>query len=156
MSLNALALDIALNTGFAINANGKTLYGSIDLKPFKADLGRMGDFFEAHLLSLIDLHGLEYIVLEPPFGRSTSVDHIRGLVFLCEKIAVQKGLQRRFYKAGEWRKVILEHAPRTSGAAKKAVLAWCRDAGFKPANTDESDAIGLLTCALIREGKGTP
>lgn len=150
--MNALALDIAKNTGFAISAGGRTLYGSIDLSPFMTDYGKMGDYFEAHILSLIDLHDLECIVMEPPFGNSPSVTHIRGLVFLTEKICVQKGIKRRFYKAGEWRKAILkDKAPRRSAAAKKAVMAWAKDCGFNPANEDESDAIGLLTCALKEE-----
>lgn len=147
--MNILALDIAKNTGWAVSCDGAASCGSLDLSEYITDHGRLGVFFRGWLAGMAERYRLDTIVIEEPFGISQSIRHIRGLVFTTEIFCVDHGLTRRFYKAGEWRTAILTKPPRKSAAAKRAVMDWCLESGFKPANTDESDAIGLLTCACM-------
>ena len=146
--MNTLALDIAYNCGWAMCVDGKAVYGSLDLHPFKHDRGELLHEFSEWLRGQIWGHKIEMLVLEPAFGSSPNVHHIIAMVWLSELICADHGIQRRFYKASEWRKALLGRNPRRSLEAKKAVKAWCEDAGFKPANYDEADAIGLLSVAM--------
>jgi Holliday junction resolvasome RuvABC endonuclease subunit len=138
---NLLALDLATCTGYCIGAaDDVPMIGHVDLAPGRPHAERGAALID-WIDEIVDLYAPGCIVFESPLvaSRQTSVAQNRlahGLVMAASLIAFRRSIWCMEAGVGQARKIAFGRGSVT----KDQVFARCREAGFDPQNTDESDA----------------
>lgn len=144
------ALDLATCTGFAVRKDsGRIESGTVDLRPGGKETrpGARWANFRRFLVDLKqsnpDLQAIYFEVVRRHV--STQSAHCYGaLKGLLELFAFNHCIELHAVGVGTWKKKFTG-----SGAAdKKQVIALCRDLGFRPADDNEADALGILLVAI--------
>lgn len=146
-----LALDLALTTGFAVRkSTGRVESGSFDCRGKARDLpGARWANFRRFLVDLKqanpDLAAIHYEEIIRHGPNQVASAHVFGaLEALVELFAFHHQIELHAIGVGTWKKRFTGN-----GAAKKDdVIAVCRQLGFKPIDDNESDALGILHCAV--------
>ena len=155
--MRILAVDPATRSGWAVGSPGeKAVYGTITM-PKRPVLGERLLFLLNRLRELIIEHRPDLIVAEEPFmphdqSQWATVQlgqKIEGCVLMA---AAEAGLPIETYTPAAWRLDFIGfgRAPRgaTANFMKVAVRERLLVLGYRVANSDESDALGLLLAAL--------
>ena len=148
--LNVLALDISKRaTGWTgQKSDGTPIFGTLRDVAIQSDLGRAGMVFSDWLCDMIDVHKPDLIGIEAPAiagsGIVLSLDEamlLIGLAFLANVIAAMNGCRFQRVAVQTVRKHFVGHGRPAN--PKAAVMARCKQLGWKCANTDESDSAAL-------------
>lgn len=157
-----LALDIATRAGWAFARPGEyPLSGSVRLAPPGSSNGTIGRGMLRWLTDFITVNKPGMIYYEVPLdprhmGRKTTFATARillGLPFLVETIAEARGIFK-LREAGV--QDVRKHfcgTPRPKDK-KQAVLARCRQLGWKPEDDNAADALALWDFACAIEAPG--
>ncbi len=146
-----LALDLALTTGYAVRKeSGRVESGSFDCRGKARDLpGARWANFRRFLVELkqanpdISVIWYEVVIGHGP-NQVASAHCFGALRALVELFAFHHQIELKPVGVSAWKKRFTGN-----GAAKKDdVIAVCRQLGFKPADDNEADALGILHVAL--------
>lgn len=175
-----LALDPSKsNTGWAQWKPGweHPIYGSVCLGSAYTSRGMVLTKLRQTLIDLFTVNAFDVIFVEQAINlnmkHNTSPDNIRlseRLMGTIEGVGHELRVRRiHEYEPREWQpgfcgrdehKLIKRAAKEAQRSArdplKAAVQERCRLYGFKPRNTDEADAIGILTYGLLSSGITPP
>lgn len=146
-----LALDVATKTGHALRrADGRIESGVIDLSMRKGEtsghrwlkLNRwLVDLHACHPLD--EVHFEDCVILSGP-GQTQTARVYGGFVATLEAFCARRDIPTTLHRIGTWKKLFTGN-----GAAKKPeIIAVCQQLGFKPADDNEADAIGILHVAI--------
>jgi hypothetical protein len=154
-----LALDLATVTGWAIGPLGAApVYGSIQL----GGPSRAARY--AALLDWLDdaqrVHGpIGEIFVEAALIHGAGLDRARlalGLLAHLELWGFDNGARILDEMPATTRREMLGRGTFPKGEAKAAVMAWCRERGFSPADDNAADALVLWCRAqALRTGRAT-
>jgi len=134
-----LALDIALNTGWALS-DQKIHSGTQSFHAHQYDCAALGSAFSDWLSGMLSEHKPSAVIIERPFFRGPSSWHLSGMVWEAHRAAHHFCIPRFEYAPTSLKKFIVG-----KGLAKKeVVVAKIKELGFTPANDHEADAIALL------------
>lgn len=146
-----LALDLATQTGWAVTKpDGRIDSGSFDTRGRAKDApGARWANFRRFLVDTFQANPEAKVIVIEDVRRhvSTQSAHAYGAFkALVELYAFQHSLELRAIGVGTWKKRFTGN-----GAAKKGeVIALCTELGFRPADDNEADALGLLHVAIDR------
>lgn len=169
-AVKILALDQSKsNTGWAAWQPGwdKPRFGSVQLgSEYTSD----GQTFTKLREVIIDLYSavlpFEYLVFEEPFDGKLLIG-LRAIIlnvgyeFRCRSV---RGIQPQSWQidfCGRDEHRMMKRAARIAkqkfrDPLKEAIMEKCRLLGMNPKNVDESDAIGILTYAILTNGTTPP
>jgi Holliday junction resolvasome RuvABC endonuclease subunit len=140
-----LALDIATNTGFAIaNVDGRIESGDRNFPLAHGHEGRRFIDFRAWLADMLKLHTPERIIYERvvhigdngAYAAQIYGGFLAIVLMLCE----HHQLEHEGFSVA----VIKKAWTGKGNADKAAMIARCKELGFKPKSSDEADAIAIL------------
>jgi Holliday junction resolvasome RuvABC endonuclease subunit len=146
-----LALDLATVTGWALRrADGRVESGREDFGLRKGESsGARWRNCKALLQRLFDAHAFEAVhfedcvILSGP-GQTQTARVYGGFVAVVEMFCEHRRIPYTLHRIGAWKKRFTGN-----GAARKDdVIAVCRQLGFKPVDSNEADALGILHVAL--------
>ncbi|MBX3504442.1 MAG: hypothetical protein KF895_03110 [Parvibaculum sp.] len=159
------ALDLATNSGYAIGDHLDTgtapVAGCFRLPKTGRDYGHFGAAFDKWLRSLIQRHGVEFIVYETPIlPAQTQIETLRKLYSLgtiAEMVARDLEIMIEETDMQTVRKhfIGVTRAPkevpkeRRRAWMKARIIAKCEEFGWQPENDDEADALATLHYARI-------
>lgn len=143
-----LALDLATQAGFALrNASGHVTSGSASFACKRNEPPGMR--WARYRRFLVDMFSanpdLTLIVFEDVKRHiGTEAAHCFGAFrALTELFAASHNLELKAIGVGTWKK----HFTGNGAAKKDDVIAVCRQIGFKPIDSNEADALGILHVA---------
>lgn len=179
--MKALALDQSkANTGWAIWQPGWELprYGSIKLGSEYTSDGMLFTKLRTEIINLYSaMTAFEYLFYEEVISHRTGINNkdavtltLTGLRAVIEGVGYElrcrsvKALSANTWRTdfcGRGETQLIKRAARTAKQSardplKAAAMERCRQLGMKPQNDDESDAIGILTYGLLRNGVTPP
>lgn len=157
-----LALDVATRTGWAFGRPGELpLSGSVRLAPPGSSNGTIGRGLLRWMTDFLTVNQVDALYYEVPIdprhmGAKTTFATARillGLPFLVETIAEARGLfYLREARVQDVRKHFVGEArPKDR---KGAVMARCRQLGWKPQDDNAGDALALWSFACAIEAPG--
>jgi crossover junction endodeoxyribonuclease RuvC len=152
-----LALDLATITGYALGDHeGIKLSGARRMPDTGADLYRFGSAFRHWLTTGLERHRPDRVAFEQPIlSKETQLVTCRklyGLAYHTELICGDLAIPCGEVNMSDWRKHFLGKGyPRKRKDVKAAVMARCRDRGFKFSTDDEAEAIAILDYVLSCE-----
>lgn len=137
-----MALDIALNTGFAVGDGtpGGTVFGTVYFHRWKQDWAECGRRFSEWLGAMIDEHLPSHIVVEAPFFRGKSSNLLAGLVWEAHREAEFHDIPRSEYRPTQVKKFLTDNG--SAGKDDVMFAAWAR--GFDVKDDHQADAVALL------------
>lgn len=146
-----VSLDLATVTGFAVRkSSGLVESGAVNFagKP-KDHAGVRWANFRRFLVELKQANPDIDVIHYEQVRRHVSCDsaHCYGaLKALLELFCFNHQIELKAHGVGTWKKKFCGN-----GAAKKPeIIALCRELGFKPVDSNEADAIGILHVAIDR------
>ena len=150
-----LYLDLARQFGWAEGEpGGEIISGSLALAPAGASHGAIFANLDGWLRSRLAGQAYAMLAFEAPFDprhmRKTNVSTIRLLLGLCAIAEAAAARHRRVVlrecEVRDVRAFLLGRQP-AKGRAKIEVMGTLREAGFRPIDDNEADALaGLLYC----------
>ena len=145
-----LALDISLNTGWALGAAGCNAFGTRVFSGLNGDDIRVGRRFKAWVDSMLDEHKPEALALERPFYKHRGPSFLLiGLNWEAQRSAEERGIARVEYSVQS----IKSHLAGDARADKPAMVKAARLRGYNVGTDHEADAIGIL---LLHQHKTRP
>ena len=155
--LPILALDLGTTMGWALQRDGLTLSGTVDLKPRRFEGGGMRYLRFAGWLQEVagDRESPPGAIYFEEVRRHAATDaaHIYGglmatLTAWCE----QRGVPYQGVPVG----TIKKHATGKGNASKDMMIAAARGRGFDPRDDNEADALAILHWALDQAAPTAP
>lgn len=144
------ALDISLNTGWALGAGGEITFGTRIFSGYSGDDIRVGRKFRGWVDSFLDQNRPEILLIERPFFKGTCTWLLAGLAWEAQRSAEERGIPRFDYSPMTIKKFMTGN-----GVAKKPEMVKAvRARGWNVTNDHEADAISLLL--LHTEGRRPP
>ena len=142
-----LALDLSTRAGwayghdFAAPAHGVWALGKM------AELGRCLSCLAGEMEDAIRVMQPKLVIMEAPLPpqAQTAASTARlqfGLAAVCEMVCYEQGVECEEERAAQVRKLVLGRGR----PDKDAIVAWCRDQGWSPAEHNDADALVLLRC----------
>lgn len=144
-AVGILSLDLSTRVGWAYGRGfDRPLHGVWKLGKTD-DMGRLFSGFAGELESAIAVHAPDLVIMEAPLPPQAQTAMLSarvqfGLAAVCEMICKEKGVRCEEEKADVVRKMVLGR-PRVP---KEAVVEWCREQGWQPADHNDADALALL------------
>lgn len=136
-----LALDISLNTGYAVDTDERIVFGTKVFKGVSGDYAVIGRRFSEWLVTIFDVYLPDHLVIERSFNRFNNVTYLlSGLTWEAHRIAEARSIPRFEYSPVSVKK----HATGHKHAIKKQVMEAIRAKGHKITNDHEGDAVALL------------
>jgi Holliday junction resolvasome RuvABC endonuclease subunit len=149
--VSVLALDLATRTGWAFDAPGRPVAGTLHLPGGggAGGLGGMNASLADGVRDLLDLHQPRIIVFEAPAmhmaGRSPHT--ARMLIYMAgvvELIAYRWSIPCFEAQVQTVRKTLGIKKGPTDKDWKAGVIRWAREQGHQPADDNQADALALL------------
>ena len=135
-----LALDISLNTGWALGSEGEISFGTRIFSGYSGDDIRVGRRFREWLEAFLDKTRPETVIIERPFFRGDCTWLLVGMAWEAQRAAEARGLPRFDYAPSTIKKFMVG-----DGRAKKPqMVKAARLRGYNVGNDHEADAVGLL------------
>lgn len=145
-----LALDIATKTGYALRrADGRIESGVINCGLRKDERsGRRWQKLRSFLVELNAAHQIDEVCFEDCVirfgtGQTQTARVYGGFVATVEAFCEHHQINYRSINIGTWKK----HFTGNGAAKKPQIIDVCKSLGFKPADDNEADAIGILHVA---------
>ena len=145
-----LALDIATTTGYALRrADGRVESGAIDfgvrktersglrwlkMRRWLQDFNATQSFDEVHFEDCVILSGA---------GQTQTARVYGGFVAIVEAFCESHQIPYHPIRIGTWKK----HFTGNGAAKKDQIIAVCRQIGYRPVDSNEADALGILHVA---------
>lgn len=149
-----LALDIALQTGYAYGAGGDITFGTHDLREMPADNAVRGRMFRRWVAGLLDeLEPHELCIEKPIFfhgARSGATTLLHGLAWEAHRAAELRNIPRH----DVYPQTLKKHVTGNGHAKKDEVMEAVKTAGHNVQNDNEADAVAMLMYK-ISLGEGT-
>lgn len=134
-----VALDISLNTGWALGSKGAITFGTRIFSGHSGDDIRVGRRFRDWLEAFLDQHQPSAVVIERPFFRGDCTWLLVGMAWEAQRAAEARGLPRFDYAPNT-----IKHFLTGDGRAKKPQMVQAaRLRGYNVTNDHEADAVGL-------------
>lgn len=139
--MKTLALDISLNTGYAVDTEERIVFGTKIFKGISGDYAVLGRRFSEWLMTMFDVYQPEHLVIERSFNRFNKVTYVlSGLTWEAHRVAEIRSVPRFEYAPVTLKK----HATGNRSATKPMVMDAMRAKGHKITNDHEADAVSLL------------
>lgn len=140
-----LALDLASSTGWACGVDSGKPRSGVWLLGLNGQHGHYFSALAARLEDAIATLAPSLIIAEAPLppqrmSSSTVARVLIGLIAVAEMIAYERSVKFVEASCSDARQMVLGR-PRVP---KSAVVAWCRDQGWRPADDNAADALLLL------------
>lgn len=143
-----LALDLATKAGWAYRdgMDDPPQYGTFAIEG--RHIGRFLANYDDWLQKIVQRLAPEYVAYEAPYvGNPSAIRKIYALTSHTEWRCLVMGLPCKEVAATTWRKHFLGRAKYERREAKQAAMQMCRTMGWKPADDNQADALGLLDYA---------
>jgi Holliday junction resolvasome RuvABC endonuclease subunit len=138
-----LALDISLNTGYAMGAGENITFGSRCFRNYSSDCAMLARAFGSWLSKTIEENEFTSVAIERPFFSPKTAKSgylLNGLSWEAHKVAHYHDLPRADYSPMTVKKFITGKG----NSKKPEVMAAVRALGYKIRDDNQADAVAIL------------
>lgn len=143
--MNILALDLSTRTGWAVGEDYASPRHGVWVLPSMVNLGACTSALAASLEDAIAVFKPALVIMEAPLPpqAQTAMNTARlqfGLAAVTEMICHERNVPCEEARADEVRLRLMGRAR----VDKETVIAWCREQQWRPAESNDADALALL------------